>query len=98
MPKYIHSGNFARRLCNFEAIDEHSANAVISLLYREPAADVAEVKHGHWIYHIDTLFPEDSKQECSVCHEEENMRSILNDNYCPNCGAMMDEERNKQNG
>ena len=44
MAKYIHAGDFARILCNCEAIDEHSANAVINLLYRMPTADVAEVK------------------------------------------------------
>ena len=36
-----------------------------------PAADVAPVRHGRWIYHPDDLFPADSTQECSLCHEEE---------------------------
>ena len=46
-------------------------------------------KHGHWINHFDDLFPEDSSVECSVCHEYEGI--MANDNYCPNCGAKMDE-------
>lgn len=49
------------------------------------------VRHGHWINHFDDLFPEESTQECSVCHAEQ-MGTMLNDNYCPNCGAKMDEE------
>ena len=45
-------------------------------------------KKGKWIFHIDDLFPEESTQECSVCHEEESIK-IQNDNFCPNCGAEM---------
>ena len=55
----------------------------------EPAADVAPVRHGRWIYHPDDLFPGDSTQECSCCHEEEYL-TLYNENYCPNCGAKMD--------
>ena len=47
------------------------------------------MRHGHWINHFDDLFPEDSSVECSVCHEYEGI--MANDNYCPNCGAKMDE-------
>ena len=56
-----------------------------------PAADAALVRHGHWIYHPDDLFPNDSTQECSYCHAEESL-TLYNENYCPNCGARMDEE------
>ena len=56
-----------------------------------PAADVTQVRHGHWIYHPDDLFPNDSTQECSYCHAEESL-TLYNENYCPNCGARMDEE------
>ena len=63
----------------------------VKLLNQFPAADVAPVRHGHWIYHIDDLFPNDSTQECSYCHAEENL-TLHNENYCPNCGAKMDEE------
>ena len=55
------------------------------------AADVTQVRHGHWIYHPDDLFPNDSTQECSYCHAEESL-TLYNENYCPNCGARMDEE------
>ena len=56
---------------------------------REDAADVAPVRHGRWIYHPDDLFPSDSTQECSLCHEEEYL-TLYNENYCQNCGAKMD--------
>lgn len=57
---------------------------------KEPTVDAEPVRHGHWINHFDDLFPEESTQECSVCHAEQ-MGTMLNDNYCPNCGAKMDE-------
>ena len=56
----------------------------------QPTVDAEPVRHGRWINHFDDLFPEESTQECSVCHAEQ-MGTMLNDNYCPNCGAKMDE-------
>ena len=49
---------------------------------RMPAADVAEVRHGRWENDGHTL-------ACSNCHTI-NIRGIAW-NYCPNCGARMDE-------
>ena len=40
---YIDADKFAEEICNFPAIDEDSANAVISLLHRQPTADFVEV-------------------------------------------------------
>ena len=44
----------------------------------------APVRHGRWLYH--TLIDEHIHAECSECHK---IRII--DNFCPNCGAKMDE-------
>lgn len=46
---------------------------------------------GEWIRHIDDLFPEESTEECSVCHEEQRITGN-DDNFCPNCGASMVKE------
>ena len=48
-----------------------------------PAADVAPVRHGRWLY-VDT----DTEQFflCNRCKKKEYWES----NYCPNCGAKMD--------
>lgn len=64
----------------------------VKIINQFPLADVAPVRHGHWIYHPDDLFPSESTQECSYCHAEEYL-TLDNDNYCPNCGAKMDEVR-----
>jgi hypothetical protein len=47
--------------------------------------------HGKWIKHIDNLYPEDSTEECSFCHEEQRLVGN-DDNFCPNCGADMRKE------
>lgn len=48
-----------------------------------------EASEGEWIIHFDDLFPEESTQECSICHAEQYLRYGDDDNYCPNCGAKM---------
>lgn len=52
----------------------------------EPAADVAEVRHGRW---IENTF-------CSCCggFGEDDKGNIIQSfyNYCPNCGAPMTDE------
>ena len=47
-----------------------------------PAADVAPVVHGRWV------FGGDGCVICSECNEEESNDNHRN--YCPNCGAKMD--------
>ena len=64
----------------------------VKIINQFPLADVAPIRHGYWIYHPDDLFPGDSTQKCSYCHEEEYV-TLRNENYCPNCGAKMDEVR-----
>jgi hypothetical protein len=57
------------------------------------ALNVQSVRHGHWIEHICELFPAEGTVECSECHEHESI-FLVNDKYCPNCGAKMDGEQN----
>ena len=57
---------------------------VRSIIYRTPTADVAPVVHGKWKRCGKNL------GECSECEEIVSVRS----NYCPNCGAKMDEKEN----
>lgn len=60
-----------------------SAIAVYEAIREAPAADVAPVRPGRWIY-VDT-----DKEEffvCNRCKKKEYWES----SYCPNCGAKMD--------
>ena len=60
----------------------------------EPAADVAEVRHGWWERVIPTKSAAkwSTKVSCSNCHSVGYMRY----NYCPNCGASMDKGQNEK--
>lgn len=49
-----------------------------------PAADVAPVRHGHW---IDGFIPDSMLCGCSECGFTCGAHSFL---YCPSCGAKMD--------
>ena len=57
----------------------------------QPTVDAVPVRHGKWIhevrYTIDSLHSY-QQYRCSEC----DMTYITNTNYCPNCGARMDEE------
>ena len=55
-----------------------------------PAADVEPVKHGHW-KHVAGM-----NSKCSECDRyfpvSEFDKRPFDINYCPNCGAKMDEK------
>ena len=54
-----------------------------------PAADAKTVVHGHWIRQDESFTRfKCSNPECGI----ENCSGF--ENYCPNCGAKMDEEEN----
>lgn len=62
---------------------------VINELEMLPAADVAPVVHGKWVY------GEDVDIQCSVCGVDaltEGDYKQVKSRYCPNCGAKMDLE------
>lgn len=71
--------------------NKHFINGIESVLeYAEnlPAADVAPVVHGEWIEDHDYL----KCPECGVMVKWDfTFFDIGNWNYCPNCGAKMDE-------
>ena len=61
-----------------------------------PAANGAEVRHGRWILERE---PDGTPYcfHCSVCDNDFHHIGIMTaTDYCPNCGARMDEEDNKQ--
>lgn len=52
-----------------------------------PPADVRPVVRGRWIVHYDDIWPTESTQECSECHEEVPL--LIDCKFCPNCTAWM---------
>ena len=64
----------------------------VNALDEIPAADVAPVIHAHW--RAKEPAPWCSwYATCSVCEERMTLEKRFT-NYCPNCGAKMDEEDN----
>lgn len=103
MAKYIDADKLLPKIKYREkAYGISPANMFSKLVKEMPAADVQEVKHGHWIakirglYHgIDLLDDKNFKgldmYSCSECEE----KVIFKENYCPNCGAKMDAGEGK---
>ena len=94
MTEYIEREEAIKRLkeLHFGCKDFHLCGGVLlelNALYAIPAVDVAPVVHGKWIHLV--LMPDDvtghTYGECSHCRK---LRIV--DNFCPNCGAVMDLE------
>lgn len=77
-------------LTNGSALGRHTGLAICiaSEIAEIPAADVAPVVHGRWV------FGGDGCVICSECNEEESNDNHRN--YCPNCGAKMDGGANNE--
>lgn len=62
---------------------------VVKKLHEVPAADVAPVRHGHWIK--DEFFSDEvnNGEKCSQCGELIGWFGNL-PKYCSGCGALMD--------
>lgn len=93
MSCYIKRSDFFEEAKKNEAVQNCSAGIidVCNIALSTPSADVAPVKHGHWIY--------DKDAECVYCssclqfnaNEYTNKFSIRS-KFCSRCGARMDEE------
>ena len=56
----------------------------LRIIKNQPTADVAEVKHGEWIYNVKYY-------SCSICAGKRfNLLLGTDAEYCPYCGAKMD--------
>ena len=60
-------------------------NEVYNAIGELPSADVVQVVHSEWIYHM-------SYGVCKKCGYEYEWKGTDAKNYCPNCGAKMDKE------
>ena len=69
-------------------------------LKKAPTIEAKPVVHGRWELEYETY----GKMRCSVCKKEALIEKAISDvgvitiyvdsNYCPNCGAKMDEKEN----
>ena len=77
--EYIRKAD-AIKQCGFGMTSLHIANN----LRKIPPADVVQVVHSEWIYHM-------SFGVCKKCGYEYEWKGTDAKNYCPNCGAKMEE-------
>ena len=77
-------------LANGSVLGRHTglADCIARDISELPAADVAEVVHGRWIWNEEGEIDWEQFYRCSNCGNKEYWES----NFCPNCGAKMDLE------
>ena len=96
MNEYIERNDLIKNLNTF-APECYSA-LINDLIMKQPAADVAHVKHGEWKGYTHSVFFRLDKDDNPICRDrvlyycsECSRRSSIKTNYCQNCGAKMDE-------
>lgn len=63
-------------------------DAIDAIIENEPTIDAVPDRHGKWTGYAGTV-----GAECSICHAWlDVLQGTAEMNYCPNCGARMDEE------
>lgn len=65
---------------------------LIDTIKKQHTADVQEVKHGHWIEQKNSVDLRISCSVCGYCYTEADTSSEERFNFCPSCGAKMDED------
>ena len=87
MSRYIDADNYKKDLIQLGFLRA----LVVSVLDKQPTADVVEVRHGEWIdtgdRELDTIYSGYKCSECGfiICGHSGK--------YCSECGAKMDGER-----
>ncbi len=71
---------------DYETIGVFTRESIEQIVSNLHAADVAEVRHGRWISTGAISC------KCSDCGKLQLKSHADDSNYCPNCGARMDEE------
>ena len=96
--KYINLYNFMGDVEGYILSGQYPVDVIrgltlaLKILKREPVEDVAPVIHAYWEPRESTLHVEKSGA-CSNCGEAWPISDTEYFYYCPNCGAIMDKEK-----
>ena len=76
-------------------LGEYLTTQIRGMLMDIPSADVAPVRHGRWVESFKVNAPPTLKERwiCSWCG---NVQTYGITDYCPNCGAKMDEGKDNE--
>ena len=85
MDEYIKRETAVRMVMAAKWGDGSDGAMAMEIVASAPAADVAPVRHGQWIYDKKVQRP-----YCSVCKGYFYGATNSPMSYCPNCGAKMD--------
>ena len=95
MSRYIDADELEDELYEHEFSNWCDKDEVSELIDNMPTADVAEVRHGHWIRGrkiCDIPNDSDYEWECSECYHTDVHNAKVQVDYCWHCGAKMDGE------
>lgn len=70
-----------------ELIWRSSRSAIQEVIQNAPTIEAERIRHGHWEHGKDVF---GMYYQCSECGDQYHVGYEFN--YCPNCGARMDEE------
>ncbi len=80
----------------FALVGTGQQSKAITAIRELPTADAVEVRHGHWIEHIEKpSWLEDDVEVYYDCSECGTSHWSIMPPYCPECGAKMDGERSE---
>ena len=87
MDEYIKRETAVRMVMAAKWGDGSDGAMAMEIVASAPAANVAPVRHGQWIYDKKAQRP-----YCSVCKGYFYGATNSPMSYCPNCGTKMDQE------
>ena len=88
MDEYIKRETAVRMVMAAKWGDGSDGAMAMEIVASAPAADVAPMRHGQWIYDKKAQRP-----YCSVCKGYFYGATNSPMSYCPNCGTKMDEDK-----
>ena len=90
MADYIDRAALIKELS--ESVEPFNTGSVFRAINRQPAADVAPVRHGRWIIRRGPDWPDWPEWAIRIVCSECGLVTGEKSKYCPNCGAKMDLE------
>ena len=88
MSKYIDREDLLKNIKKFAP--EYLNPFIVSLIEKQPTADVVEVRRGKWQPCYEDWRKQIEGDECSACGFQHYGTNIRDYPFCPNCGARMD--------
>lgn len=93
--KYIRADLFMNKIAGSAFFSAAEKGKIRAAIEEEPGEDIKPVVHAHWVACEDEY---EDEYKCSACGGTQFFAMTPQDEgweYCPHCGAKMDEEENE---